>query len=329
MRLVHVVTAGLLLVPVAVLAQHSGHTPSSDAGATHSSPAPAPTPDRSSTTSSSSVSSSHDSPGFSSSHSTSSSENTHSSSVSHSTASSEGGSASVGGHDSDHHHNHDTSFPTSRQDNQAGTQTAQHPDFDRDTRHAAHESHDANEVREVKAARADHHAKSWPEDKTSSSAAHSQIERTHEYEAKGAAGPVKSCDKEPCKASAPPLKVSPEDWRLGRCKEGPCEPCPPGSHAGKYGTCVNPTAAPTAPYATAAQNSAWQQDRLQCSLYSSQKTSAETDFRLAEIRADSACMWNSDTAECTFAKMDRDMAQQRCQMVFVPSGCSASSPLCI
>lgn len=332
MRLFQLATASLLLVPIATLAQHSSHTPSQPgdggAGAIHSSPAPAPTPDRSSSSSSSSISSPHYSPSSSTTYSTSSSENTHSSSVSHSAGSPGGGSASIGGSVNDNHHNHSASSPTSRQDTQPGTQPTRHSDLDRDTRHAAHESHDATGAKEGKAQPvASDHEKPWPEQKGPSPAGHSQIEKTHEYPVTGAGTPAKHCDKEPCKTSPPPAQVSHRDWRLGSCKEGPCEPCPPGSHAGKYGTCVSYAAPATA--AAAGQYGLASAFDPQCTLFSSQTTQVETDLLWAKEGARSACMRDRESAQCTFAQMDEDMARQRCQMLFVPTGCNLRSPMCL
>jgi hypothetical protein len=234
----------------------------------------------------------------------------------------------MGGHDNDSHHTHSTSSPTSRQDTQTGAPTGRHPEFDRDTRHSVHDTHDSNDARGTKAPHvSSDHAKSWPEEKRSSSPAHSQIEKTHEYPVGGGGAVAKSCDKEPCKAPASAAQVSHSDWRLGSCKEGPCEPCPPGSYPGKYGSCV--TKATPAVTAAAGQYGQPAAFEPQCTLFSSQTTQVETDLQWAKERTRSACMPDSDSAQCTFAQMDEDMARQRCQMLFAPTGCNLRSPICL
>jgi hypothetical protein len=143
-----------------------------------------------------------------------------------------------------------------------------------------------------------------------------------------------NCDKEPCTTPAPKPEVSHGDWRQGRCKEGPCEPCPTGTTPGKNGACVAkpaPTTTPATATAAAAQGqtSSPNTNQAQCAFVFSETTRVETDLTWAKTRTQSACLKDHDSTECTFARMDEDMARQRCQMVFVPTGCHARSPICL
>jgi hypothetical protein len=326
-RLVHLVTASLLFVPITLLAQHSPSVPSSSStSTTHSSP-PAPPPASPTSASSSSISSSPSISSSSSTHSISS-DSGHSPSPSHSIGSSGGGATSSGGHGSgasatpsssrDTHST--TSWPSTR-DTQTGAQPARHVDLDREARRPVQDSVSSADHGKIRSAEK-------ASDATPS--AHPKLETTRDTPRDVADIRHKNCEKEPCSVPAPKPEVYHGDWRPGSCKEGPCESyCPTGTTPGRGGACVTKPTPATAAAAAQRQASWPNANQTQCTLVFSETTRVETDLTWAKMRTQSACLHDQGSTECTFARMDEDMARQRCEMVFVPTGCNTRSPICL
>ena len=153
------------------------------------------------------------------------------------------------------------------------------------------------------------------------------------------------CDKEPCAKPAPQLSQT--DWRLGRCQEGPCEPCPEGTSPTKYGNCVanaRPAAAPAAAlcpdgmrwsgascesqYATGRQQ---QPGASQCLYYFSESNRLSSNLRSARRHESDECQKNSGSAECSFARMDVVTAESACSILVAqaPAECKSQVSSCL
>lgn len=173
-----------------------------------------------------------------------------------------------------------------------------------------------------------------------------QIGRDPDYHPDAAGKGQKKCDKEPCASPAPQLSQS--DWRLGRCQEGPCKPCPEGTSPTKYGNCVaNARPAATAPAATAPappcpggrvyggscidEYATSRASASQCIYYRSEGNRISTDLASANQRERDECLKDSSSAECRFAQMAVSRARSSCSILETqtPVECHSSIPSCL
>jgi hypothetical protein len=177
------------------------------------------------------------------------------------------------------------------------------------------------------------HGKDRGSDRASDAAATNRTQLAKAAE--DAADVKRNCDKPPCAKPTP--EPSHADWRQGRCKDGPCQPCPPGTVAGRYGACVaNPAyctpgtvwngagcvAAPAAVNAASAS---------QCISIYSQGVRISTDLALAKVKVNEVCRERPGSAECRFAEMDLIAAQQSCAVLRTQASphCQTSVPSCL
>lgn len=354
--------AGLLLVSSGLYAQHSPVAASTPAPATHtttSSPSTSTSssPASSSTSSASSSSGIHSSP----SSSPSSSPTASGSSSSHSGSVFGGGSSAGSNHDrnsagsesnSINRRDRDKDTPRGSTDSigshgsgstgrEAGSANRQGKDSSspvRDSKNDTPEPRRHDSGLDKTTATEDtqtvnHREKDRGSDKASDSATASRTQV-----AKAAEEPAdakRNCDKPPCAKPTP--EPSHADWRQGRCKDGPCEPCPPGTVAGRYGACVANPAYCTAGTvwngagcvpAAAAVNAA---SASQCISFYSRGVNISTDLALAKAKVNDACRASQASTECTFAEMHLSAVKQSCEMLRTEAfpHCQTSVPSCL
>lgn len=156
------------------------------------------------------------------------------------------------------------------------------------------------------------------------------------------------CEKEPCAKAEPQLSHA--DWRVGRCKEGPCEPCPEGTTPTRYGYCAaNPKPVTASPGTACAGGTVWngvrcmstadgaadlaaaQAAAARCIFYYSEGVRVSTDLSLAKARETRVCLEDPDSAACRFAHMDVVAAQASCSILETqaPIQCQSSIPSCL
>lgn len=154
------------------------------------------------------------------------------------------------------------------------------------------------------------------------------------------------CDKEPCAKPAPRLSQS--DWRLGRCQEGPCEPCPTGTSPTKYGNCVaNAKPAAAAPAGLCPGGKIWNgascvneyetglaSSRIsasRCLYYFSESNRLSSKVTLAKQQEREECWKDSKGAECSFAHMDVLTAESACSTLSAqtPADCQSLVLSCL
>lgn len=146
--------------------------------------------------------------------------------------------------------------------------------------------------------------------------------------------------------AAPQLSQS--DWRLGRCQEGPCEPCPTGTSPTKYGNCVanaRPAAAP--PSALCTQGRVWngtscvseyaaglassRASASRCLYYFSESNRLSSNVRSARQKETEECFKDSKGAKCSFAHMDVMTAESACSLLVAeaPAACQSQVSSCL
>jgi hypothetical protein len=364
MRLFSLV-AGLLLVSSVVVGQRSPTVTSTPTPPTHTA-----TSSPSTSSSSPSISPSSSSSG-SASHSTSSSPSSTSTS-SGSSSSHSGGGFGGGSSSSSSHDRGSSGSDSSRRDRDrdssrdsinsagsrgsgspgSGTSSVTHqgkdsssPAWDSKTDSSAARRHDAGPDRTkgtLDTQIANTHGRDSSTGKTADPTGRTQVARAPDDPSDPARLQRKNCDKEPCAKPTPELSQS--DWRQGRCKDGPCEPCPSGTVAGKYGACIlqaNPAYCTggkvwngtSCVYTTAAagQAAAAAASASQCTSIYSEGVRISTDITLAKARVREACRDDRSSAECRFAEMDLIAAQQSCDILRTQAfpNCSTSLPSCL
>jgi hypothetical protein len=167
-----------------------------------------------------------------------------------------------------------------------------------------------------------------------------QIDRDPDHRPDAVGKGQKKCDKEPCASPAPQLSQS--DWRLGRCQEGPCKPCPAGTSPTKYGNCVgNARPAATAPAPPCPGGKVWnggscidefatsRASAAQCINYSSEGNRISIDLASAKQRERDECLKDSSSAECGFAQMAVMRVRSSCSSLKAPVECQSAIPSCL